>query len=265
MVLITGASQGIGASIARLFAAEIPGVRLALVARNAANLKAVAQECRAASERGTGLPTRESGDVKRSKGAQKITGREPRATQAAEVAVFACDVSSERAVATLGKAVVKRFGSVDVLINNAGSFAGAPLTKMSVADFDRMIAANLRSVFLVSRAFLPAMIAQRRGDVFNMSSIAGRIAYPGGTGYSSAKFGVSGLSQVMRAELRDQGVRVCCVYPGATVSPSWAGSGVPEERLMPAEDVARAFLDIYRLSRRTVVEEIVLRPQLGDM
>ena len=145
--------------------------------------------------------------------------------------MFACDVSSERAVATLGKAVVKRFGSVDVLINNAGSFAGAPLTKMSVADFDRMIAANLRSVFLVSRAFLPAMIAQRRGDVFNMSSIAGRIAYPGGTGYSSAKFGVSGLSQVMRAELRDQGVRVCCVYPGATVSPSWAGSGVPEERL----------------------------------
>lgn len=237
VVLITGASQGIGAAIARLFAAEIPGVRLALVARNAANLKTVAQEC-----------------------------RETRAVQAAaEVAVFACDVSSERAVATLGKAVARRFGSVDVLINNAGSFAGAPLTEMSVATFDRMIAANLRSVFLVTRAFVGGMKARRRGDIFNMSSIAGRIAYPGGAGYSAAKFGVSGLSQVMRAELRDQGVRVCCVYPGATVSPSWAGSGVSEERMMPAEDVARAFLDIYRLSRRTVVEEIVLRPQLGDL
>jgi short-subunit dehydrogenase len=69
----------------------------------------------------------------------------------------------------------------------------------------------------------------------------------------------------MRAELRDKGVRVCCVYPGATVSPSWAGSGVDAARLMPAEDVARAFLDVYRLTRRTVVEEIVLRPQRGDL
>jgi short-subunit dehydrogenase len=73
------------------------------------------------------------------------------------------------------------------------------------------------------------------------------------------------LSKVMRAELREAGVRVCCVYPGATVSPSWANSGVDPARMMPAEDVARAFLDVYRLSRRTVVEEIVLRPQRGDI
>jgi len=152
-----------------------------------------------------------------------------------------------------------------VLINNAGKFAGAPFTELSVADFDRMIATNLRSVFLVSRAFAPAMIARGRGDIFNMSSIAGRCAYPGGAGYTAAKFGVSGLSQVMRAELRNKGVRVCCVYPGATVSPSWEGSGVDPARMMPAEDVARAFLDVYRLSRKSVVEEIVLRPQGGDV
>jgi len=154
---------------------------------------------------------------------------------------------------------------VDVLINNAGKFSGAPFTEMSVADFDHMIAANLRSVFLMSRAFAPAMIARGRGDIFNMSSIAGLTAYPGGAGYSAAKFGVSGLSKVMRAELRDKGVRVCCVYPGATVSPSWEGSGVDESRMMPTADVARAFLDVYRRSRRTVVEEIVLRPQGGDL
>src|SRR5262245_536585 len=162
-------------------------------------------------------------------------------------------------------AVKKRFGVVDVLINNAGKFAGAAFTEMSVADFDRMIAVNLRSVFLVSRAFAPGMIARRRGDIFNMSSIAGLIAYPGGAGYSAAKFGVNGLTKVMRAELRDKGVRVCCIHPGATVSPSWKGSGADESRMMPAEDVARAFLAVYRLSRRTVVEEIVLRPQGGDI
>jgi NADP-dependent 3-hydroxy acid dehydrogenase YdfG len=109
------------------------------------------------------------------------------------------------------------------------------------------------------------MIARGQGDIFNMSSIAGLIAYPGGAGYSAAKFGVSGLSKVMRAELRDKGVRVCCVYPGATVSPSWKGSGVDEARMMPTGDVARAFFDIYRLTRKTVVEEIVLRPQRGDV
>lgn len=231
-VLITGASQGIGAAIARTFAREIRGVRLALVARNEKKLAAVARACANAN---------------------------------AAAATFACDVSDEASVAAMAAAVTTKFRRVDVLINNAGKFAGAPFTELSVADFDQMIAANLRSVFLVSRAFAPGMIARGSGDIFNMSSIAGLVAYPGGAGYSAAKFGVSGLSKVMRAELRDKGVRVCCVYPGATWSPSWEGSGVDPARMMPAEDVARAFLDVYRLTRRTVVEEIVLRPQRGDV
>ncbi|HEX2851647.1 MAG TPA: SDR family NAD(P)-dependent oxidoreductase, partial [Opitutaceae bacterium] len=117
----------------------------------------------------------------------------------------------------------------------------------------------------VSRMFVPAMLTQRRGDIFFMSSIAGLAAYPGGTGYCTAKFGVTGLAKVLRAETKGTGVRVCCVFPGATLSPSWGKSGVATERLMPTEDVARAFLDIYRLSRRTVVEEIVLRPHGGDI
>jgi NADP-dependent 3-hydroxy acid dehydrogenase YdfG len=232
VVLITGASQGIGAAIAKVFAQEIRGVRLALVARSEKNLVRVAAVC---------------------------------AKLGATVATFPCDVAAEAPVAEMAAAVTKRFGGVEVLINNAGSFAGAPLTAMSVAEFDRLIAANLRSVFLVSRAFVPGMIARKSGDVFNMSSIAGLIAYPGGAAYSAAKFGVSGLSKVMRAELKDHGVRVCCVYPGATVSPSWRGSGVDEARMMPTADVAQAFYAIYRLSRRTVVEEIVLRPQGGDV
>ena len=231
-VLITGASQGIGAAIAKVFAGGIRGVRLALVARNEVKLATVARAC---------------------------------AKLGATAEIFGCDVGDEAAVATMASAVTKRFGGVDVLINNAGKFAGAPFTELGVADFDRMIAANLRSVFLVSRAFAPGMIERARGDIFNMSSIAGLNAYPGGAGYCAAKFGVTGLSKVMRAELRDKGVRVCCVFPGATWSPSWETSGVAKERMMPAEDVARAFLDVYRLSRNTVVEEIVLRPQRGDV
>lgn len=232
VVLITGASQGIGAAIARSFAAEIPGVRLALVARNIGHLQSVARAC-------TRL--------------------------GAEAGVFPCDVADEAAVTALAAAVRRRFRGVDVLVNNAGVFAGAPFTELSVADFDRIIAANVRSAFLVTRAVVPGMLRRKRGDVFFMSSIAGRGAYPNGAAYCAAKFGVSGLAQVLRAETKGTGVRVCCVYPGATWSPSWAGSGVKPERMMPAADVARAFVDVYRLSRRSVVEEIVLRPERGDV
>jgi NAD(P)-dependent dehydrogenase (short-subunit alcohol dehydrogenase family) len=232
LILITGASQGIGAAIAKGFAEEIPGVRLALVARSEKNLRAAARACIKAG---------------------------------ADVEIFPCDVSDEAAVAQMARAVTKHFGPVDVLINNAGKFAGAPFLQLKVADFDAQIAANLRSVFLVSQAFVPGMVKRGRGDVFNMSSIAGRQAYPNGAAYCAAKYGVTGLSAVMRAELKDKGVRVCCIHPGATWSPSWSGSGVKRERIMPAEDIARSILDIHRLGRRTVVEEIVLRPQLGDV
>ena len=233
VILITGASQGIGAAIAKTFAKELSGCRLALVARSQKNLTAVALRC-----------------MKRGAGAAEI---------------FPCDVSDAAAVETMAAAVAKRFGVVNVLINNAGVFRAAPLFETSVEDFDEIMATNLRSVFLVSRAFVPAMAQRGRGDVFNMSSIAGLNAYPNGAAYCAAKFGVTGLTKVMRMELKDKGVRVTAVHPGATFSPSWKGSGVAEERMMPAEDVARALVDVYRTSRRTVIEEIVLRPQLGDI
>ena len=232
VVLITGASQGIGAAIAAAFATQIPGVRLALVARSRSRLATVARRC---------------------------------ADRGAVAEVFPCDVADEVQVAAMAAAVQRRFRRVDVLVNNAGHFAGAALLDMSVAQFDALIATNLRSVFLVTRAIVPAMIRRGRGDVFNLSSIAGLKAYPGGAGYSAAKFGVSGLSKVMREEWREKGVRVCCVYPGATWTPSWSGSGMAPQRMMPAADLAQAFIDIYQLSRRTVVEEIVLRPQRGDL
>jgi NAD(P)-dependent dehydrogenase (short-subunit alcohol dehydrogenase family) len=232
VILITGASQGIGAAIALTFAQEEAGCRLALVARTEKNLRAVAREC------------------------LKL---------GAEVEIFPCDVSDEAGVKALARDVTKHFDPVDVLINNAGAFGMAPFAKTEVAMFDQMVATNLRSAFLVTRAFLPAMLKRKHGDIFFMSSIAGLGAYPQAAAYCAAKFGVTGLAKVLRAETKEHGVRVCCVHPGATWSPSWSKSGVKRERIMPAEDIARAILDVSRLSRRTVVEEIVLRPQLGDL
>lgn len=232
VILITGASQGIGAAIAKTFARELKGARLALVARSARNLAAVVRAC------------------------TKL---------GAEAEAFPCDVTDAAAVRAMARAVTRRFGVVDVLVNNAGVFRPAPFLETDPAQFDALLAVNLRSVLLVSQAFVPAMVRRRRGDVFNIGSIAGLQAYPGGAAYCAAKFGVTGLTKVMRDELKAKGVRVTLVCPGATFTPSWDGSGVPAARMMPAEDIGRAILDAHRLGRRTVAEEIVLRPQLGDL
>ncbi|AOS43492.1 Sepiapterin reductase [Lacunisphaera limnophila] len=232
IVLISGASQGIGEAVALAFARQIRGVRLVLVARNVKNLQRVAQACQKAG---------------------------------AKAEAFECDVSNEASVTLMAAAVRRRFKAVDVLVNNAGAFAMAPFAETTLEAFDRMIAVNLRSAFLVTQAFLPVMVQRRQGDIFFMSSIAGLGAYPNAAAYCAAKFGVTGLAQVLRAETKEQGIRVCCVHPGATWSPSWAQSGVKPERIMPAEDIAQAIVDAHRLSRRTVLEEIVLRPQRGDV
>ncbi len=231
-ILVTGASQGIGTAIATIYARET-GARLSLVARQAGKLREVARQCRAAG------------------------------AEAAEA--FRCDVADPRAVHAMAREVCASQGEVDVLINNAGSFLPEPLTKMSVAGFDAMLGTNLRSAFLVTREFAPAMAKRRRGDIFFMASVASIRGFPQGGAYVAAKHGLLGLARAFRAELKPRGVRVITILPGATWSPSWEGSGVPPERMMATEDVAQAFVDAYRLSRRTVVEELVLRPQLGDV
>ncbi len=232
VVVVTGASQGIGAAIALAFAREAKA-RLVLVARHAAHLAAVAEEALAAG------------------------------AMAADT--LACDVTDSDAVSLLAETVRQRFRTVDVLINNAGWFTPDSLLAMEPEHFDAIVRTNLSSAFYVTRAFANAMVERKRGDIFFMASVAGIRAFAQGGAYVAAKHGLLGLARAFREELKAAGVRVITVLPGATHSPSWAGSGIPKSRLMPAEDVARVFVDAWRLSRRSVIEEIVLRPQLGDL
>ncbi|ARA93698.1 oxidoreductase [Rhodothermaceae bacterium RA] len=230
-VIITGASQGIGRAIAEAFAAE-PAARIALVARSADKLAAVAEACRA-----------------------RGAAAEP----------FPCDVTDETAVGRTAAAIQACWGAPDVLVNNAGLFRPGGLLEVDATAFRQQIEVNLTSAFLVTQAFLPAMLEAGRGHLIYMASVASIRAYAGGAAYCAAKHGLLGLARVVREETRTRGLRVTTLLPGATLTPSWEGTDLPASRFMPPEDIARAVLDVVRLSDRTVVEEMVLRPQEGDV
>ena len=231
-VVVTGASQGIGEAIARAFAAAVPGVRLALLARSQGRLESVADACRASGADALVLPT---------------------------------DATDEAATEAAAAAVHERWGAASVVVANAGSFTPGALLDTPLDEFRRQIDANLTSAFLTTRAFLPPMVEAGRGHLFYMGSIASVKGYAGGGAYTAAKHGLLGLARVVREETKAAGVRVTTLLPGATRTPSWDGTAEPDDRFMPPEDIAAAVLDIWRLSPRTVVEEVLLRPQLGDL
>jgi len=231
VVVVSGASRGIGRATALEFAGR-PGTVLALSSRDAEALERVAAECRA---------------------------------RGAEAGVFPCDLADEAAVGRMTEAVTGRFGLPTVVVNNAGLFRPGGVAETEPALFREQIGSNLFTAFNVTHAFLPAMLERGSGHFLFMGSVASIRGYPSGAGYCAAKHGLLGLARALREETKNRGLRVTTLLAGATWTDSWAGVDLPEARFMPAEDVARAAVDAVLMSDRTVVEEILLRPQLGDV
>lgn len=231
LVVVTGASHGIGRAVAVAFADE-PNTRLALLSRNESLLEETQAFCR---EKG------------------------------AEAEYFICDVTDAAAVEGVGEAIHDRWGVPDVLVNNAGLFEPGAISDTPVDAFRKQVEVNLTSAFTVTKAFLGGMTERRRGHIFFMCSVASIRGYPGGAAYCAAKHGLLGLARALREETKTHGLRVTALIPGATFTKSWEGAGFPEERFMPAEDVAAALLSAYHMSDRSVVEELILRPQQGDI
>src|SRR5690606_13166837 len=154
---------------------------------------------------------------------------------------------------------------VDVLVNNAGLFVPGDLSTEPDGNLETMIDANLYSAYHVTRGIVASMKQRRSGHIFNMCSIASFTAYPNGGSYAISKFALLGFSRCLREELKPFGIRVTSVMPGATWTDSWMGSGLPEERFIPASDIAEAVFSAYNMAPSTVVEDVVIRPQLGDI
>ena len=129
----------------------------------------------------------------------------------------------------------------------------------------KMIDTNLYSAYHLTRKLLPAMIERRQGHIFNMCSVASLQAYHNGGSYSISKFALMGFSKNLREELKQYNIKVTAVYPGAVMTESWSGFDNTTQRIMEADDIAAMILAATKLSPQAVVEDIIIRPQLGDL
>jgi len=154
---------------------------------------------------------------------------------------------------------------VDVLVNNTGAYIPGKILEEEEGALETMIETNLYSAYRITRGIAPGMEAQNKGHIFMMCSTASFVPYKNGGSYCIAKYGMLGMARVLREELKDKGVRVTAIMPGATFTASWEGVDIPEDRFMKSEDVAESIFNAYSMSKRTVIEEIILRPQLGDL
>jgi NADP-dependent 3-hydroxy acid dehydrogenase YdfG len=181
------------------------------------------------------------------------------AAEAAGAEWAVADVSQPAAVARLCEDVRSRFeGEPDILVNSAGAFELAPIAQTSIESFDRLIAVNLRAVFLLVRQVLPGMLGRGSGDIVSIGSIAGRQGFADNGAYSASKFGLRGLHAVLATESRGTGVRATLIEPSATDTELWDTidrerfSGLPERAsMLGAEAVAQAVL--YAVSQGSTV------------
>jgi short-subunit dehydrogenase len=231
-IVVTGGSKGLGKAIAMRFAEA--RFNVAVCARSEEGLKQFEQEIK---------------------------------TQYPDIEVFTqqVDVKNNTEIKQFAEAILSKFGQIDVLINNAGTYTPGDIHSEEEGVLEHLIETNLYSAYHVTRAFLPSMITQKEGHIFNICSIASLIAYPNGGSYSISKFALLGFSKCLREEMKDKGIKVTSIMPGATWSDSWAGATLPEDRIMQSSDIGNVIWGAYDLSKVAVVEDLVIRPQLGDL
>lgn len=229
--VITGASRGIGFETARIFA--LHGYDLFLCSRQEENLLAAIERLK------TEFPN------------ISIDGK-------------AFDLGKKSQARLFGEWVVNTAETIDVLVNNTGTFVPGNISEEPDGALEQMLEVNLYSAYHVTRAVLPRMMAQKSGHIFTICSIAALDAYPNGGAYSISKFALLGFTKNLRYELRPHNIKVTAIVPGAVYTDSWKGFVEPE-RIMEPEDIATMIYTTSRLSPQATVEQIVIRPQLGDL
>ncbi|MBI5137482.1 MAG: SDR family NAD(P)-dependent oxidoreductase [Nitrospirae bacterium] len=225
VALVTGGASGIGLAVARGFLAA--GLKVAIAGRRRGRLNEAAASLRAAP--------------------------------GGEVLAVPADVAERDQVDALVQAVVDRFGALDVLVNNAGIGLFGNVAESDPADWQRVLAVNTTGPYLCARAAWPHLAARGGGHVIHIASLSGKEGFAGASAYCASKFGLMGLSEVLRAEGEAAGIKVTAICPGYVDTPMVAGVGVPAEVMIRPEDVAATCLYLLRLSPYASVPEVVIR------
>lgn len=229
--VITGASKGIGFSVAKRLAEA--NFSLFIVGRNLERLNEVKSQLLS-----LGSP---------------------------EVHVFSGDLSQSDVAKQCVDAVWGQWKSLTVLVNNAGVFLPGTMMEENEGQFETLMTTNMNSAYYITRGLWPLLKLSNRAHVFNMCSIASITAYAAGGSYSVSKFAMLGFSKSLRLEGMPHGIRVTAILPGATLTDSWAGVDLPPSRFMKPEDVANTIYTAFLINENTAMEEVVLRPILGDI
>jgi short-subunit dehydrogenase len=231
-IIITGATKGIGRAIAERFAAE--GHHIIVCSRNESELSKM-QEIFSKTYLNSTLETR------------------------------VVDMSKKEEVQQFSKWITAAGITPGIVVNNAGYFIPGSVHNEEDGTLEKMIEVNLYSAYHFTRMLLPKMMEAKQGHIFNMCSIASLNAYANGGAYSISKFALLGFSKNLREEMKPYGIKVTAVLPGATMTASWEGADIDPKRIMEANDVAEMVYAASKLSPQAVVEDIILRPQLGDL
>ena len=177
---------------------------------------------------------------------------------------FAADISKLDDVKRFIAAVVQHFGTINILVNNAGFGTFRSTANLSPEEWEKMIGLNLSGVYYCCHEVLPIFLTAAGGDIINISSLAGKNAFAGGAGYNASKFGLNGFSEAMMLDHRNQGVRVSYIMPGSVDTRfggiSASGTDVDTSWKIAPSDVADVVVTLLKMPRRTTVSRVEIRP-----
>ncbi len=233
-IIITGASKGLGKAIAEIFADDNQGHTFFLCARNKEVLEITGKE---------------------------LQHRFPRINMYTKV----CDVSDKESMQEFVSWIFGLTKKIDILVNNAGIFLPGSVHNEQDGVLEKMMDVYLYGTYHLTRLLLPKMMQVKSGHIFNICSIAALQAYNNGGTYSISEFAKYGFSKNLREEMKPYGIKVTHILPGAAYTDSWSGSGIDPKRIMEAADIAKMIYAAAHLSPQACVEEIIMRPQLGDI
>ena len=184
-----------------------------------------------------------------------------------EASAFVCNLLSERSIQITAKRIKEKYGSIDLLINNAGVTVFKSFMDTKTVDYDSVINTNLRGSFLCIKSVLPQMIKNKKGHIINILSVAANTSFENSSVYAASKAGLLAMSNGLREEVRRYNIKVSNILPGAVETPMWDSKSrlKYKNRMMSPADIAKIVLNIYQQPRKVMIEDVIVRPIKGDI